>query len=115
MNLPLAPDVEWTVTIHGQPLAEMAPATREALLKLMELAREQAEAILIGTAVPAPSLKLIDRMRGAIAGWDTLAKAEAVAQGGEAADVARERAAREAFEDAFNLVIGQFEKEYPNG
>jgi hypothetical protein len=108
-----APDVEFTVTISGQPLVEMAPETRAALMAMIELAREQATAYLAGRALPAPSLQLVDRLRTAIARWDDLARAQAQAERiGDRQDV---KPAREAFEDAFNLAIPLFEKEYPHG
>lgn len=117
-------DVEFTVTISGKPLAEMAPETLTALQAVIELAREQALATLAGKALPAPSLQLIDRLRLAIVRWDERAKAEKAADEGlmfapgsreEAAAADAFRSANYAFEDAFNLAIPLFEKEYPNG
>lgn len=59
-------------------------------------------------------------MRNAIVRWDALAKAEKAVRRaieiGDFTDVPDDLVARrEAFEDAFNILIHQFEKEYPNG
>jgi hypothetical protein len=117
----VAPEVEWTVTITGQPLGEMKPETRDALLQLMEAARAQAEAMLVAAEAAPVTASLAASIAVAVRCWDARAKAlKHSAQLNVDSQAALEaqrvfQAADEAFEDAFNILVTRFEKEFPNG
>lgn len=59
---------------------------------------------------PALSASTASRLAIAIKRWDELAKAEKAQPTGEDFNQAVD-----AFEDAFNILIARFEKEFPNG
>lgn len=108
-----APDVEFAVTITAQPLGEMAPKTREALMALIEATRLQAEQMLAGAvpALPDPAAPPLPATLAAL-----VARAIAAFEIYEARPSGSGRLpAFLEFRDAFNTLKTRFEKEFPHG
>lgn len=122
---PAEVELEFEVTIvpHG-PVHLLSGDGRLALGELMSRGQAAALAALAGTP-PIPAT-LAARLQVAIDRWDALAKAEKALKlgfrrphGPEQQDLQAPAAAydtaKEAFEDAFNVLINRFEKEFPHG
>lgn len=92
---------------------------RAVLQELMDRAKSAALDVLDGLAEPVPvRASVAARLQIAIDRWDQLARAEKLAAHSPVQDDAltgAHRAAKEAFEDAFNILITCFEKEFPRG
>lgn len=109
-------DFEVTIVPRG-PVHLLSDDGRTALAELMTGAQTVALAALAGETPPLPA-SLAARVQIAIDRWDAQAKAEKADRHSPVQDdalAAAHRVAKEAFEDAFNILINRFEKEFPRG
>ncbi len=119
-------ELEFEVTIVPRgPVHLLSEDGRSALTELMARGQAAALAALAGATAPL-SATLATKLQIAVDRWDALAKAERALkaaspesvrprQHDQPAPAAAFDAAKEAFEDAFNILINRFEKEFPHG